>query len=726
MFGAGELAYVLGLFHDAGKASCVWQDRLLEVEGTDNPVGVPHKELGARLTTKAVGFAALAILGHHGGLKNRGALDDLDLDGDWSAADVDAAVRFLTAVPEGSGARLASGLYPSRWRSVKDKLGMEMRLRMVFSAMVDADHLDTAAHRRGLAAPHLTAPVDMRVLAARFEQRRAEKVVGPVTDVGRMRSEVYQAAVDAAAKRPGLFRLAAPTGLGKTYAQAGFGLEHAARHGKSRVIVAVPFITITEQNAGVYRELLDTDEQPVVLEQHSSVRFGGDDDRAVTDAERWARLAAENWDAPFVVTTTVQLFESLFGRKPSQVRKLHRLADAVVILDEVQALPTRLLLPILSGLRTLVEDFGTTVLLTSATQPEFQALSVWKPSAERAGVSVTEVIEDPQPLFERARRVDYEWRLEPQLSWDQVADGLAGVRQAMVIVNSVADARNLYRLLSVQREEVWHLSTRMCPQHRRQVLAVVKSRLTAGLPTLLVSTQLIEAGVDVSFPVVWRALAPADSLQQAGGRANRNGELREGGLVVVFDPQDGKRPAEYERACALTVKYFGPHGAKLDDQAMLASYYRELYEDLQLDYRRADRSKDNVGQIVQANREDLDYFAVADGPLDIATGARNRKKAFRMILDESVPVVVPDAEHEATLEALLADLAAGTTSAGAALRMLQPWIVQLGERTASAPSVSALISPVVGDLGRWNGIYDWDPNTCRGVGLDENEIDLVI
>jgi len=727
VFGEGELAYALGLFHDAGKASCAWQQRLLAVDGTANRVGIPHKELGARLVFPVAGLAASAVLGHHGGLTDPEALRSV-VDRQSRAEEQDAAARFFSAVPIAAGARLRRGLFPARWSAVKGKLAGEMRLRMVFSALVDADHLDTAAHRAGLPGPQVALPADMTELAERFERRRCELLAArPGGRVDGLRAQVYQAALDAAAGKPGLYRLAAPTGLGKTFAQGAFGLHHAARWGHRRVIVAVPFITITEQNADVYRGLLNEPGTPVVLEHHSNVRFDEPDEPGRPDGmQRWARLAAENWDAPFIVTTTVQLFESLFGRKPSLIRKLHRLAGAVVILDEVQALPPRLLLPILSGLRTLAEDFGTTVLLTSATQPEFQALSEWKPSGTRDGVKINEVITEPQPLFDAARRVRYRWRLDPRPSWQEVADEVTGRDQVLVIVNSVADARTLYRLVAEKHCDVWHLSTRLCPEHRRAVLAVVVARLRAGLRTCVIATQLVEAGVDLSFPVVWRALAPADSLQQAGGRANRNGE-REQGLVVVFDPADGRRPAEYDRACQLTVKHFGPDGAALDDQKALARYYRELYRDLQLDHRPRDWSKANAGQVIQRNRERLDFRAVTDGPyIDISQSkARNPKKAFRMIVEETTPVVVTGHDVTGQIEVLLADLAAGTVRAGAALRALQPWIIQLRTNTAARPDVSALIGPVVGDLGRWNGTYDWDSDSCRGVGLDENGFDSV-
>ncbi|MET7769290.1 CRISPR-associated helicase Cas3' [Nocardia sp. NPDC005366] len=721
-FGEEDLAFALGLYHDTGKAGCGWQQRLIEVEPTGARVGLPHKEVGARALRQAVGLAGIALLGHHGGLESRTTLRDV-----WSHPDAvddpEVLSRFFGIVPEASGVRLRNGMFAGPWAGVKDKLVQEMRLRLVFSALVDADHLDTAAHRQGLCGPQVAAPADMSELIARFEHRRAASIGASTDQVAQLRAQVYQAAVDVARSQPGLFRLAAPTGLGKTFAQGIFGLRHAAQWGKSRVIVAVPFVTITEQNADVYRGLLDEPEEPVVLEHHASIRF---DDTGGDPGTRWARLAAENWDAPFVVTTTVQLFESLFGRKPSQMRKVHRLANAVVILDEVQALPSRLLLPILSALRTLTEEFGTTVLLTSATQPQFQALSVWQHSAERDGAHIREVITDPQPLFVAARRVRYEWKLDPQPTWEEITQQVAALTQVMVVVNSVADARALYRMVSTSREDVWHLSTRMCPAHRRAVLAMVQTRLTAGRSIVLVSTQLVEAGVDLSFPVVWRALAPADSLQQAAGRANRHGEHSQG-VVVVFDPAQGHRPADYAQACALTTRMFGPHGAQLDDQAALADYYGQLYNDLGLDRRSRSYTTTPVGQLIQQHREDLDFRAVTDGPLfNAASGtARDRKKAFRMIDQDSVPIVIDDQQHRHEIDPLLADLAAGNIRAGLALRKLQPWTVQLRTDLARRSEIAALIQPVAGDLGRWQGTYDWTQSTARGVGLDEADMTTI-
>ncbi|WP_245568126.1 CRISPR-associated helicase Cas3' [Nocardia jiangxiensis] len=722
---------MLGLFHDAGKAGCAWQEGLLRVEGTDNRVGVPHKSAGARMVSAVAGLAAMAISGHHGGMTDQQELTQLRQE-----TDEETDGRFLFAVPEASAARLATWrrLFPNKLSSRDERLLFEMRLRMVFSALVDADHLDTAAHRHGLPGPQVAPPADMSVLAARFADSRARAIQSRRPDeVSELREEVYQAAINAAASKPGIFRLAAPTGLGKTYAQAGFGLEHAARWGKSRVIVAVPFITITEQNAEVYRSMLDTDDETVVLEHHSSVRFteegDGQGQQSNHESNRRQRLAAENWDAPFVITTTVQLFESLFGRKPSQIRKVHRLANSMIILDEVQALPHELVVPILSGLRTLTEPpFNATVLLTSATQPEFQALTVWKPSAKRDAVQITPVIPDPQPLFERARRVTYEWRLDPKPTFEQVASEVMTQGQALVVVNTIADARNLYRMLE-HTGHVWHLSTRMCAKHRRTVLETVTSRLRDGEPTLLVSTQLVEAGVDLSFPTVWRALAPADSLQQAAGRSNRNGEFPDGGRVIVFDPADGHMPAGYTTACGLTVEHFSQAIAKLDDQQALARYYRALYRDLQLERTSHDKTKWPVGQKIQDNREKLDFRAVADGPLIDAgkSAKRDKREAFRMIREESVPLVIAANESEAQrIDPLLQAVSDGTITARTALRKLQPWTVQLGTQVAQRADVAASIDNVVGDLGRWCGTYNWNADTCQGVGLDEDALETIL
>ena len=482
---------------------------------------------------------------------------------------------------------------------------------------------------------------------------------------------------------------------------AAFALHHAAQNGKSRVIVAVPYITITQQNAKVYRKLLGDD---VVLEHHSAVDLdGGDHHRR--------RLGAENWDSPFVVTTTVQLFDSLFGRKPGRSRKVHRLANAVVVLDEVQSLPAELLLPILDALRTLSERFGTTVLLASATQPSFPALLPWKPIRDQ----IREVVADPQGLRERFQRVEYEWLIDDELvDLAAVALRLAEQNQGLAVVNTIAHARSLFRLVRELRPDAaLHLSTRMCPVHRRDVLDRATARLATGEPCLLVSTQLIEAGVDLDFPVVFRALAPAESLLQAAGRCNRE-HRRSDGRVVIFQTSDAPVPKFYETAVSHTLRQFGPGRADPDDAGALDRYYRSFYASLNID--RAGRGRD-----IQKRRAELDYPAVADGPLRdagllaIGGGGRDRTKAFRMLDDDSVPVAITDYADQVRVDDLIAAARNPDLPLGPTMRALQRYVVALPQRIADRPDIRALLDPVVGDLLVWKGIYD------QAVGIDDAE-----
>ncbi|GAA4850159.1 CRISPR-associated helicase/endonuclease Cas3 [Saccharopolyspora rosea] len=674
---------------------------MLRVDGTDQKVGIPHKQAGARWLAELAGAASLAILGHHGGLTSLEDLREEVKRGDEAEGVREA---FLREVPEAAEVLARGGLVPADWS--RDALVGELGVRMVFSALVDADHLDTAAHFAGLRQPRVRPDADMAALVARFEDGRRRMLAGrDRSPIDELREEVYQEVVGHAAGAGGVYRLPAPTGVGKTLAAAGFGLHHAQQQGKRRVIVAVPFITVTEQNAAVYRRLLGEEN---VLEHHSAVT----PPESGRDEYRW-RAAVENWDSPFVVTTTVQLFDSLFGRKPAQMRKLHRLANAVLVLDEVQALPLRVLVPILNVLRVLTEHFNTTVLLTSATQPSFELLQVWD------GLGVPSVIRDPISLYKQLRRVEYEWWLEPQPSVAEVADEATGHEQVLVVVNTTADARRVYQHWAEQDPScTWHLSTRMCPAHRRDVLATVQERLKRGLRVRLVSTQLIEAGVDLDVPVVFRALAPAESLQQAAGRANREGRLP-AGKVVVFDASDASSPPGYRIGTDATLSHFGPtpEGAvDPDDLNALAAYYGTLY-------RRSNTENGQRAREIQRNRAEFDFEAVTDGPWrwnEKNAKYRDRTLAFRMLDDDTIPVVVTGYDQHAA--PLLARLREEPGQAGGLLRKLQPYIVALPKYLLDDPAVASLCQPVLGDLHEWRGDYHRDAYGIDTSTLITNEV----
>jgi CRISPR-associated endonuclease/helicase Cas3 len=716
-FGGDQVAWLLGLLHDVGKASCAWQEGLVRAEATSGPVGIDHKTLGAQLALeRGLGKFALAVDGHHGGLRYPPALSSrlkslTPADRERHADALRVLGRMVPELAHGSAVEL-----PAWWA---DRLVGEMALRLVFSSLCDADFLDTAAHFAAAPGPAIHPDADFAVLRARFEAARGRLLSSrPAAPVDAVREEVYRACMAVAPAPPGVFRLAAPTGSGKTLASAGFALQHAAANRLRRVVVAVPFLTITEQNAAVYRALLDADDDggPVVLEHHSGVELD-----AARPGDRWARLAAENWDAPFVVTTTVRLFESLFGRRPAAMRRVHRLAGAVIVLDEVQALPHRLLVPILDGLRLLVAHFGTTVLLASATQPDFWELSPFR------DLPATEIMPDPPALVGRLRRVRFEWRTDPSPTLDEVADEAATCAQAMVVVNTTADAARVFARWrrAVPAEVAWHLSTRMCPAHRRRVLASVQDRLGRGDGTLLVSTQLIEAGVDIDFPVVYRALAPADSLLQAAGRANREGNLAEPGRVVIVDPADAGAPPAYRTPVGMTRVHFGPGKADPDSLAALRNYYRSLYAVLNLEHR------DHPGQQLQEARRRFDFLAVADGPLrDAAEGsARDRRLAFRMILDDGIAVVAPDGaettDERQQVRELVDQVRAAPRPELAALRQLQPFATNLPRSALRRPGVAALLRPVLGELGapgslaEWIGDYDTHTGICVDPAIEE-------
>ena len=717
-FGGQSLTRWLGRVHDLGKAPCAWQEALAVASSTGGATGVRHKEHAARLARTelartaggdvAAVIAASALLGHHfkipdfssgnaGTRSTLDALNDESLDGEISSAVEALRATLGDLVAEARAVELPSWLpvAASRTDPVSARR-LEMFTRMAHSALVDADFLDTQRHFSDSAEPRLAPAEDFALLSSEFAAARSALVAGrTTTPVGRVRESVYEQAMSLAHEPPGMFRLPAPTGSGKTLTAMGFALEHAAANGLRRVVVAVPFTSITTQNAQVYRQMLDRPGLPRVLEHHSAVLDGD------AGSSRWRRLAAENWDAPVVVTTTVQLFESLLSNRPSHTRKLHRLAGSVIVLDEVQALPMRLLPVILDVLRALVEDYGATVVLSTATQPQFWALPIWD------GFPSTNLVPQEQAVRSALRRVSYEWRLNgSQPSWPEVAGWLGAERQALAIVNTTKDAHALHRAtLEAARPgtAVLHLSTRMCGAHRMDALARVRDLLDAGDPVLLVSTQVVEAGVDVDFPAVFRALAPPESIAQAAGRANREGRLAGLGRVVVFDPADGGLPGgEYLTATELAKQEFASCGVDPDDVGALAGYYQKLYTMLLA-------CVTSASSAINCARKNFKFEKTAS--------------LFRMIDDSGDPVIVDYDDPHRQAAGLIARLRAGDALGPQEWRFLQTRTATLSRTVAAKAVAAGLASELTppandGAGGRvlaWQGRYD----ALRGIDTNE-------
>ena len=677
-FDSYDAGYYAGLWHDVGKFNPEFQRYLSGYIKS----GPDHKGAGAKLALSQLEPLALLVQGHHGGLRAMKDFGGWLKEKDSNPATENALTLARRAIPQ---LEPSSRLKPPEWvnrggSNAQKRLRAEMWLRMVFSALVDSDYLDTEAHFNLRRASQRGQTLAIEKLWQQFSRRHYESVLTEAQPgaVNEVRSAVYEACLSSAAAPPGIFRLAVPTGGGKTLSGMGFALRHAAIHGLSRVIVVVPFISITQQTADVYREFLGSE---AVLEHHSAIDTDESDEydpRAL-----WNRLASENWDAPIVVTTTVQLFNSLFSNRTSSTRKLHNLARSVIILDEAQALPPTLLEPILDGLRELAASYGASVVLSTATQPAFQSIKSF------ADVQATDIVTSPERHFQSLKRVRYEWRIDSALSWDEVSDIMLETPQALAIVNTKKDALAL--LDALNDENALHLSTLLCGRHRQKVIADIRQRLDEGRECRVVSTQVVEAGVDFDFPVVLRAVGPLDSIVQAAGRCNRNGLLSEG-KVVVFKPSEASTQpfGSYRMATAETLVMLNAGRLDLDDPDVIAEYFQRLYQDVDTD----------AGQVQEA-RKSFDYPEVA---------AR-----LRMIDDDTVGAVITDygeAGERNTVRDSISRLRAGSPDGRRLLRIVQPWTVPLDRRQALNMQRAGLMTEIVPGLYEWLGFYD----DTKGIG----------
>ena len=684
-FGGDEAAYYSGLWHDIGKFDTEFQRYL----HGGRPHGPDHKGAGTKLACQHLGPAGLVIQGHHGGLKAAAALRGWVAEKGEARAAIQALETARQTIPD---LEPRKKLKPPNF-AAKDPVNAELWLRMVFSAVVDADYLDTERHfNPGKADVRKTDPT-LEVLWERFQERHRENTREATGLVNEIRSEIYQACLDAAPNPTGVFRLTVPTGGGKTLSAMGFALRHATAHGMKQVIVATPFTSITQQTASVYREYLERNEEDssLVLEHHSMAEPEEQDD--YEGGSIWQKLAAENWDAPVVVTTTVQLFQSLFSNRTSATRKLHRLAESVIILDEAQTLPPNLLAPILDTLKELTENYGTTVVLSTATQPALQAIKAF------ADVAPKEIVPNFEKHFQTLKRVNYDWKTESPTSWEEVAETLRGSHQALAVVNTRKDALNLLEALG--DDDAFHLSTLLCGIHRQRVIREIRDRLAKGSICRVVSTQVVEAGVDLDFPLVMRAVGPLDSIIQAAGRCNRSG-LLESGRVVIFSPLDSRPPpGHYTTATQQTMSLLSAGPLDLDDQDTITTYFQRVFS----------ISDDDARQIQNVRRE-LNYPEVA-----------NR---FRMVEDDTVDVIVPnygEPEERRMVEATLDKLRNGTPEARFLLRRVRPWTLQVYRSQVASNERSGLMAQVMPGVYEWLGGYD--PVTGIG-GITELDPDRLI
>lgn len=567
-FNSGQWGYIAGLWHDLGKYSQSFQNMLSTSNVSDLNAQkgfgkVNHSTAGALHAIEKFGLTgriiAYLIAGHHAGLP------------DWAADETGNSAlsirmknrEFLEDIHQ---AAMSQGLLDHEYPKERPRKNTDPALwiRMLFSCLVDADFLDTEefmdpekASMRGT-YPGLN---ELRDAFTSFMDMKFKDV--RETHVNRIRSEVLERCREAAKGTSGIYSLTVPTGGGKTLSSMAFALEHAIVNGKKRIIYVIPYTSIIEQNADQFREIFDRS----VIEHHSNL-----DTEDETEEATRIRLACENWDAPIIVTTSVQFFESLFASRSGRCRKLHNIVNSVVVLDEAQLLPPEYLNPILFILDELRKNYDVTLLLTTATQP---ALSP-QPSFGFPGLpGVKEIIPDPLSLHAKLKRVDIKLAasFSEAMNWDSLAEELCTYPSVLCIVNRRDDCRLLWKLMP---EGTFHLSALMCGAHRSQIIAEIKERLNAGIPTRVISTQLIEAGVDVDFPIVYRALCGLDSIAQAAGRCNREG-LMGRGQVMIFRPPSEPPPGYLRQSAGIGRRLLEAECEDPTSPECLKRFFEELY-----------------------------------------------------------------------------------------------------------------------------------------------------
>ncbi len=547
--------------HDIGKYSNEFQQKIIH----NSKSRVDHSTAGAIEVNKNVDLfgklLAYCIAGHHGGLLDGGSRSDTAIE-----TTLNGRLKRVKQIPDYSYFQKEidiSNLLHIKIPNIKplNKGGYSLSffIRMIYSCLVDADFLDTEAFMNNNKVDR-SSEYDYKLFCKKLNNY-IENFSDKELEINKKRTKILNDCMEKSKYEKGLYTLTVPTGGGKTISSLAFAINHVIKHNMDRIIYVIPYTSIIEQNAKVFKDILGYQN---VLEHHSNFDFEDDEESVLCKL----KLSSENWDIPVVVTTNVQFFESLHANKPSRCRKLHNIANSVIIFDEAQMIPTQFLTPCLMAILELVMSYKSTCVLCSATQP---SLKYRFPK----GIEVKEICENTESLYQFFRRVKVVNR--GKMETYQIADEINSCNQVLCVVNNKKHALEIYSKLN--GEGAYHLSTRMCPKHRNEVLTEIKQRLKDKLPCKVVSTQLIEAGVDVDFPVVYRSIAGIDSIVQAAGRCNREGKLKMG-VINVFEPESTftknmpsliKRPVEIAKNIITRFEdIFSPEAIK--------TYFEELYE----------------------------------------------------------------------------------------------------------------------------------------------------
>ncbi|SET03583.1 CRISPR-associated helicase/endonuclease Cas3 [Anaerobranca gottschalkii] len=645
-FGARDLGFLVGLLHDIGKYTKEFQSRL-----QGSKISVDHstaalKELfnnypNIKPIAKMLGFI---VSGHHSGLPNGGSIN---LEGSLNyRINKDYLLDYSAYKKEINIPQLSEVKLPINYKEAP-YFSVYFFIKMLFSCLVDADFLDTESFMekdKSLSRKNSTSLEDLHTkLDAYLKKLLSEQ---KDTEINRYRKLILDTCKNKALKQPGFFTLTVPTGGGKTLSSMAFAMEHAIKNRLDRIIYVIPYTSIIEQNADKYREIFGPEN---VLEHHCNFTIG-EENEEFSDAAEKLKLAAENWDIPIIVTTNVQFFESIFSNKSSKSRRLHNLCRSVIILDEAQMIPVKFLKLSLMALYELVRNYNSTVVFCTATQP-----SIKESDLLPTDIDIQEIIDDPELLYEKFKRT----RIIDLGEIDDITlvNRLKEYSQVLCIVNRKEHAKRLYEhIQGEEKDYVFHLSTYMYPAHRRTVIKEIKERLKKGEKCIVISTQLIEAGVDIDFPVVYRALAGIDSIAQAAGRCNREGER---GLsdVYVFKPMEkhGTPPKELLLNVSMSESVFRNIKNPMSLEG-IKTYFTLLYDVKNIDHK-------NLLKVIKEYSSKLDYpFS------DIA-------KEYKLIEDNTITIIIP---RDETCKMYLSLLKSSYPNRDI-IRKLQPYMVNVYE-----------------------------------------------
>jgi CRISPR-associated endonuclease/helicase Cas3 len=676
-FDAEQLAKLCGLLHDLGKYSEAFAKRL---EGGKR---VDHATAGAKVADEKwprLGkLLAYVIAGHHVGLAN--GVDQ----GNGRATLKERLESTIPVLDEVWKAELRppEQLPFPAFKLAENQQGFQIAflVRMLYACLVDADYLDTERFYLGLEGKQQRRGEhpSLKALRERLDHHLNDLLVKhahcDLESINGLRGRILKHARSQAQLEPGLFSLTVPTGGGKTLTSMAFALDHAIAHGQRRVIYVIPFTSIIEQNAGVFRDLFKELGEDVVLEHHSTFDDSGFGWREETKDK--LRLAMENWDAPVVVTTAVQFFESLFADRSSKCRKLHNITGSVIILDEAQMLPQKLLRPTMAAIDELARNYRCTLVLCTATQPALSSDEFYNGFEQ-----VREIAPEPQQLYRQLDRVTVR-HIGVQTD-EQLAERLSDNRQLLVIVNNRRHARSLYDRIGGS-DGYFHLTTLMCAKHRKAKLEQIRQRLRDGEPCKVVSTSLIEAGVDVDFPLVMRAESGLDSIAQAAGRCNREDKQdKASSEVLIFNSPDWRAPPELEQQAASMRMVLRNHEGDLLAPDAIKAYFRDLFW--------RDQERLDAKRLLKLHRDQYERFSF---PFQTIASE------YRIIESFMHPIIIPfDSDAEQWIERLH-----HAEFVGGIAKRLQPYLVQVPEQVFLSLKSAGAIAEI--GAGRFDGQF-WE------------------